>query len=291
MITLKSLISEIDPGKKRYSWQDPRGNFLPIKSSHAQDAYVITHEPKDPIMALWKRGYMRITHMGNILMAHNEVMPPNNKQKSELINLATIVGDVSVEWDDGEDNKIIWSEYDVLEEDIINELQAYHGTISDFVDKIKASGKLISTNAGAKKVSGGYTTEGGLIWVTPNFNTANYYADGLESNNEFNIKSGLKCDYGGVFEVTISDDLKLIDYYGILTSEQIDILNSKFVPKYKPVESGATFRDAVLRSNGKPIHDMIKSLGFDGMYVGKNKLQIAIATDELPIVAFHRKKG
>jgi hypothetical protein len=176
---------------------------------------------------------------------------------------------------------------EILQDAVLDERIVYHGTISDFVDKIKASGKLKSVQAGAQKVSGGFTTEKGLIWVTPNFNIANYYAAGIESNNEYNIEKGLKANYGGVFEIEIDDNLKLIDKYEPLTKEQIDILNSKFIPHYKPLHIGDTLSTAEWRGNGKQIHDMIKALGFDGVVYDKH--QIGIVADELPIKVFHHK--
>lgn len=176
---------------------------------------------------------------------------------------------------------------EILQDSVLDERIVYHGTISDFVDKIKASGKLKSVQAGAQKVSGGLTTEKGLIWVSPNFEVANYYASGMESNNEYNIEKGLKANYGGVFEIEIDDNLKLIDRNGPLTKEQIDILNSKFIPHYKPLKIGDTLTSAEWRSNGKQLHDMVKALGFDGVIYSKD--QIGIVADELPIKVFHHK--
>lgn len=115
MIRLLQLLKEtIDCGRKRYSWQYPNGMFIPVAYSHGSDAVKLSGDVKDPIMAAWKKGYMRITHMGNGLIAHNEVMPPNDKQKQALINLAMETGDVEVEYDSGEDMKILWSIHDTL---------------------------------------------------------------------------------------------------------------------------------------------------------------------------------
>lgn len=176
---------------------------------------------------------------------------------------------------------------ELLQDSVLDERIVYHGTISDFVDKIKSSGKLKSVQAGAQKVSGGFLTEKGLIWVTPNFDIANYYADGIESRHEYNIERGLKANYGGVFEIEIDDNLKLIDRNTPLTKEQINILNSRFIPHYKPLNIGDTLSNAEWRSNGKQLHDMIKALGFDGVIYGKD--QIGIVADELPIKVFHHK--
>lgn len=129
---------------------------------------------------------------------------------------------------------------------LLREAVVYHGTISDFVVAIEKSGLLKSPRAGAKKVSGGYTTEMGLIWVTPEFNIADMYAGGVESRNEFNLEKGIKANYGGVVELIIDDNLRLIDRYASLNQEQIDILNAKFVPHYKPLHVGDSLSNAEL---------------------------------------------
>lgn len=171
----------------------------------------------------------------------------------------------------------------------LDEKIVYHGTISDFVDQIKQSGVLKSPQSGARKVSGGLTTELGLIWVTPEFNIANSYAHGMESRNEYNLEKGLKAEYGGVFELVIDDNLRLIDRNIPLTQEQINILNVKFIPHYKPLKLGDSLSTAEWRSNGKQLHDMVKALGFDGVVYGRGESQIGIVADELPIQAFHKK--
>ena len=170
----------------------------------------------------------------------------------------------------------------------LREMVAYHGTISDFVDQIEKSGVLKSTKAGAQKVSGGYTTEGGLIWLTPDFNIASHYADGVESRNGWNLEKGLKVNYGGVVEVVIADNIKLLSRSSPLSQKEIDILNKQFIPHYKHLKLGDDFRTAEYRSNEKDISEMIKALGYDGITDGKGK-QIGIATDTLPIVVIHKK--
>jgi len=52
--------------------------------------------------------------MGAVLMAHNEKMPPNDKQKKALINLAIECGDTAVEYDYGDDYKTLWSIHDTI---------------------------------------------------------------------------------------------------------------------------------------------------------------------------------
>jgi len=100
-----------------YSWQSPSGRFIPVKSTHAQDAWEIGgKQPNtDYIMNRWKAGWNRIHYAGDSLYCHNEVMPPNERQKRKLIDLAQEIGVNEIVYDGGEDSKIIWSIYDVLE--------------------------------------------------------------------------------------------------------------------------------------------------------------------------------
>lgn len=174
---------------------------------------------------------------------------------------------------------------------LLQEKVVYHGTISDFVDAIEKSGYLKSPRAGARKISGGLTTELGMIWVTPDFNTANYFATGPEARSWVNgtVKRGLKAEYGGVFELEIEDDIKLIDRYAPLTQEQVDILNAKFMPHYKPLQAGNTLSTAEHRLYEKDgLHDMVLALGYDGISYDKG-MQIGIARDSLPIKMLHKK--
>lgn len=111
---LIKLLESIDPARKRYSWQYPNGMFIPVKYSHGSDAVKITGVIDDPIMAAWKRGFMRITHIGNVLYAHNELMLPNEKQKAALINLAIDTGDVEIVYDNGTNDSVLWSKNNSL---------------------------------------------------------------------------------------------------------------------------------------------------------------------------------
>lgn len=170
---------------------------------------------------------------------------------------------------------------------LLQEKTVYHGTISDFVDAIEKSGVLKSPRAGAKKVSGGLTTEMGLIWVTPEYEIADLFAHGIESRNEYNLERGLKADFGGIVILSIDDNLKLIDRNAPLTEEQVKILNSKFIPHYKPLKTGDSISIAEWRANGKQLHDMILALGYDGITMSNGR-QIGIAADELPIKILHK---
>jgi hypothetical protein len=115
IVKLATLIKEaLDIARKRYSWLTPYGAFIPVKYSHGSDAVSFTGNQKDPIMSAWKKGYIRVVFNGNVLIAHNEVMPPNEKQKSKLIDLAKETGDYSIEYDSGKNQKILWSIHDIL---------------------------------------------------------------------------------------------------------------------------------------------------------------------------------
>lgn len=102
--------------EKTYSWLTPSGRFIPIHYSHGSDAMKFTGTVNDPIMAAWKKGYMRITNIGNELFVHNEVMPPNDKQKANLIDLAKESGKEYLKYDYGDDYKVLWSIHDTMEE-------------------------------------------------------------------------------------------------------------------------------------------------------------------------------
>ena len=116
MILLKTLLTEaIDIARNRYSWLTPDGKFLPvINGSHAEYGYKNIIKSTKVIDEMWKMGYMRVCFMGAVLMAHNEIMPPNDKQKKALINLAIECGDTAVEYDYGDDYKTLWSVHDTI---------------------------------------------------------------------------------------------------------------------------------------------------------------------------------
>ena len=116
MILLRTLLKEgIDIAKNRYAWLTPDGRFLPVLSgTHAEFAYKNIRPSNKAIDEAWTLGYMRITFQGAVLMAHNEKMPPNDKQKKALINLAIECGDAAVEYDYGDDYKTLWSIHDTI---------------------------------------------------------------------------------------------------------------------------------------------------------------------------------
>jgi hypothetical protein len=124
VIKLTNIINEISDEllkKKTYSWQKPDGTFIPVEYSHGSHAFKINggQPNEDHIMNLWKKGWQRITSSAflSCLYAHNEVMKPNDRQKSRLIDLAKELQFEKVEWDDGEGSyNVLWSIHDVLEE-------------------------------------------------------------------------------------------------------------------------------------------------------------------------------
>jgi hypothetical protein len=114
---LKEVETEETYKKMAYSWQKPNGTFQPIKYSHGSDAWKMGgQQPNtDYVMEFWKRGWNRIWHNHHTLFCHNEVQFPNEKQKAALIELAMNLNLQEVEYDGGEDSKILWSIHDILE--------------------------------------------------------------------------------------------------------------------------------------------------------------------------------
>ena len=125
MIRLRDIIKEIlsdeQTLKKAYSWQRPDGSFRPVvEYDHAESAEKITGQKTiDAVMNLWKKGWQRIRYSYNkkALFCHNEFIPPNDKQKEELINLA-MEGDFGELIYEGENIKgtVIWSKENTLQE-------------------------------------------------------------------------------------------------------------------------------------------------------------------------------
>jgi hypothetical protein len=124
MIKLTNILKEIDDSADRqkykkmaYSWQKPNGKFIPIKKSHGTDAWKAggSMPNTDYVDKFWKMGYNRIWYNVHTLFCHNEHMIPNDKQKSALIDLAINLDLQEVEYDGGEEAKILWSVHGVLE--------------------------------------------------------------------------------------------------------------------------------------------------------------------------------
>jgi hypothetical protein len=103
--------------KMAYSWQRPDGTFIPVRYSHGSDAWEIAgKQPNtDYCMIFWKRGWNRIWYNIHTLFCHNEVQFPNDNQKAALIDLAINMNLEKVEYDSGNNSKILWSVHDILE--------------------------------------------------------------------------------------------------------------------------------------------------------------------------------
>ena len=63
---------------------------------------------------MWAEGWFRIIYANNKLYAHNEKMMPNERQKSALIDGAIENHFSHVVYDSGDDERVIWSEFDQL---------------------------------------------------------------------------------------------------------------------------------------------------------------------------------
>lgn len=131
MIKLTNIIKEVESEEQlklnTYSWQKPDGTFKPVVDNHGSDVrkrllFIYPNLPQntDFTVEMWKRGWNRIWHDGydHCLYCHNEIQPPNDKQKAALIDLAMRLEFQEVEYDGGEDSKILWSVHDVLQENL-----------------------------------------------------------------------------------------------------------------------------------------------------------------------------
>jgi len=163
-----------------------------------------------------------------------------------------------------------------------NKTKYYHGTTSEGLQNIIRDGKLKSNSKGSIKVSMGLTSEADFVYVTPDLNTAKEYAKGYEANMFQNLEK--KFDFGGIVEVDIPDDIKLIHLEKPLPDNLLDIVNS-FLPSYKPIRKGETLSRFAWRSN-KPesFGSVIQALGYDG-YI-QDEDQIAIL-HEVPVKAIY----
>jgi hypothetical protein len=146
VIKLANILKEIKEKRLAFSWQEPDGNFVPIDYSHKEAyRYARGGAEDEAIVMLWKKGWQRITHYDTSIYANNEFSPPNDKQKSKLIELATILHSETIEWDSGSNKgtKIIWSVHNILEESVDNlsrkkrlipliKLARHYNTFEDF---------------------------------------------------------------------------------------------------------------------------------------------------------------
>jgi hypothetical protein len=150
VIKLKSLLTE--GREKSNCWISPFGRIIPVTDTHATMAGKILPSDKDPIMELWKKGYLRVTWMyDGALVAHNEVRPPNEKQVAVLKDIALEGEHSKVEFDSGGDKpRILWSEFDILQEILAD--------IPDYAKRVEA-GRKIENNIINSLRQMGYTIE------------------------------------------------------------------------------------------------------------------------------------
>jgi hypothetical protein len=167
----------------------------------------------------------------------------------------------------------------------------YHGTHYDALKKILSDKNpikyLLPNSEGSKKVSAGLTSEKDFVYLTPNYDIAKEYAGGYEGNM-YRRNQEDKLKFGGVVEVEIPPNIKLINFDLELSDENLEIVNS-FLPSYKPIKKGESLSRFPFRSNEPgDLGKVIEKLGFDG-YI-QNKVQIAIL-GKVPIKAIYDVNG
>lgn len=94
-----------------HSWLSPQGKFIPLMGkSHGDYAQFLGSN----IDQMWQKGWARIIYFADKIYAHNEKMPINSNQKKALIDAAIENHMNYVVYDSGDDEKIIWSEFDKI---------------------------------------------------------------------------------------------------------------------------------------------------------------------------------
>jgi hypothetical protein len=143
VIKLKDIVNEISDEEYGRSWLSTGGEFIPTND---ETGHIISHTSKaldiippnelnrniEPLNYLFKKGWQRITtgklgqfYVGRVLFCSNPFTPPNEKQKSQLIQLAKKFGMNQVIYDNeklrGNAHHVIWDKSDALEEVIDDE--------------------------------------------------------------------------------------------------------------------------------------------------------------------------
>ena len=106
------------------SWLSPQGEFAPVMGSdHTSEAMkLIDKYPEKTSVKnraeardlLFKKGWMRITHLNKILFVNNPIMPPNRIQMAELKDLAIERDHIQeIVYDNDETERTIWTKGDV----------------------------------------------------------------------------------------------------------------------------------------------------------------------------------
>lgn len=115
----------------------------------------------------------------------------------------------------------------------------FHGAHLDRSKEISVAKKLLARSG--KKTSGGFITEGGLIWFTKDKDAAIEWASGGNDPiaGDAAQKKGENRKQGSVFVYTPNKKLNLIDRRHQLCQEEADFVNKFFkVPDYKEFQAG-----------------------------------------------------
>ncbi len=187
----------------------------------------------------------------------------------------------------------------------------YHGTHREAYLQILTDGYLRSWRDQKERTSGGYLHEKGLIWLTSDKKVAFQYAEAWEANMPIGGSKGL--EPGGIVEVNLPHDIKLISRYEKLTDKHKEIIlaytsrylvNNGFAPNddcvyelKRYLERSVNFDSAVGRlfnfdAEGLKFQwpTMLKIFGYNGIIYDEK--QIGVAAEKIPIAgAFRYKKS
>jgi len=97
-----------------YSWLSPNGEFFKITSpdTHQEWAQKFLASNDNVLDTMFRKGWFRITRYGDEIGCHNNFIRPSGKPFKQLIDTALENNMSSVEWDNEEDSKIIWTNSD-----------------------------------------------------------------------------------------------------------------------------------------------------------------------------------
>lgn len=120
-LRLYELLTE---SSDKRSWLDPSGKFHPLgEYEHSEWAmnYFYKTQPSNirelstnSNLFMMKKGWHRVVYVSHVLISNNEFVSPNPKQLSALKQLAWNAGFEKLIWDSGEDEKILWTQNDIL---------------------------------------------------------------------------------------------------------------------------------------------------------------------------------
>lgn len=98
-----------------YSWLSPNGEFFKVipPDTHQEWAQKFLVNPKGNVLdIMFRKGWFRITRYGDEIGCHNNFMRPSGKPFKQLIDTALENNMSSVEWDNEDDSRIIWTNSD-----------------------------------------------------------------------------------------------------------------------------------------------------------------------------------